>query len=270
MKSADIKNSIKARYGKIARQGGSCCTPSCCTDAGAPVGMSRSIGYTDAEITRAPEGSNLGLGCGNPLAFAELKSGETVVDLGSGAGFDSFLAAGVVGPEGRVIGVDMTPDMVDRARVNAERGGYGNVEFRLGDIEDLPLADSSVDVVISNCVINLSPDKPRVFREAHRVLRVGGRLLVSDLVLTVEIPDSLRESVAAFTGCIAGASSVDDYLAAIRSAGFGDVEVLETATYPIDASNIAASFGLKISEDLLKALEGAVRSVKVRGVKKAE
>jgi SAM-dependent methyltransferase len=183
------------------------------------------IGYTQEEVSSVPPGAQLGLGCGNPLALASLQGGEVVLDLGAGAGFDCFLAAGRVGDRGRVIGVDMTPEMLDKARENARRGGYRNVEFRLGEIENLPVADASIDLVISNCVINLSVDKARVFQEAFRVLRPGGRLAVSDIVLLGELPRELRESAAAYAGCVAGALPHAEYLALIQQAGFQGVNV---------------------------------------------
>jgi len=197
--------------------------------------VSKAIGYTDEELASAPEGANLGLGCGNPTALASLVEGETVLDLGSGAGFDCFLAAQKVGDTGKVIGVDMTPEMIEKARKNAQMSNCANVEFRLGEIENLPVADNSVDVIISNCVINLSPDKERVFRDAFRVLKPGGRLMVSDIVLLKALPDFIRESVAAYVGCIAGAMLKDDYLAAIGKAGFQDVKILEETVFPVDA-----------------------------------
>jgi SAM-dependent methyltransferase len=185
-------------------------------------------------MTCVPEGANLGLGCGNPLAVASLKEGETVLDLGSGAGFDCFLAAKRVGTEGKVIGVDMTPDMIDRARTNARKGDYANVEFRLGEIENIPAADNSVDIVISNCVINLAPDKGRVFKEAFRVLKPGGRLMVSDIVLLRELPDFIRDSIEAYTGCVAGATKKDEYLKTIKNAGFREVNILDEKDFPVD------------------------------------
>ncbi len=193
--------------------------------------VARRIGYDEAELAAAPEGANLGLGCGNPGAIAALRPGEVVVDLGSGAGFDALLAARAVGPAGRVIGVDMTDAMLARARENARRAGLDHVEFRKGVIEELPLPDASVDVVISNCVINLAADKRRVFREAFRVLKPGGRLVVSDLVLEKPLPEPILKSAEAYVGCIAGALLRDDYLAAVRDAGFHDVEVVAATSY---------------------------------------
>jgi len=196
--------------------------------------VSRAIGYSDTEMQSVPDGANLGLGCGNPLALEAMKPGEVVLDLGSGAGFDAFLAAARVGAEGKVIGVDMTADMLARARENAVKGGYDNVEFRLGEIEHLPVLDATVDVVISNCVINLVPDKNVAFAEAFRVLKPGGRLMVHDIVLEAELPAAIRESAAAYANCVAGAMLREEYLAAIRDAGFENVEVRESAQFPLE------------------------------------
>lgn len=217
-----LRRAVREGYAQIARLGSSCCRPAggCCGSANRP------IGYSPEELDSVPEGANLGLGCGNPVALASLQPGEIVLDLGCGAGIDCFLAASRVGSGGWVIGVDMTPEMVERARANARKSGLCNVEFRLGEIEHLPVADGSVDVVISNCVINLSPDKPQVFREALRVLKPGGRLMVSDIVLTAPLPPALRDSLAAYTGCLAGASLKQDYLACIAAAGFSNVCVV--------------------------------------------
>lgn len=213
---------VRDRYGRIAENAASGADRS-----GAAVAVSERIGYTAAEMTAVPEGANLGLGCGNPTALAQLRAGETVLDLGSGAGFDAFLAAQAVGPQGRVIGVDMTPEMVANAQENARKVSVRNTEFRLGTIEALPVDDQSIDVVISNCVINLSPDKPRVFREAFRVLKPGGRLMVSDIVLRAPLSEHVRTSIEAYVGCIAGAALEAEYLDAIARAGFADVEVVK-------------------------------------------
>jgi SAM-dependent methyltransferase len=191
------------------------------------------VGYRSDQAAAIPEGANLGLGCGNPIAHAALREGETVLDLGSGGGIDCFLASREVGSTGRVIGVDMTAAMIERARANARRGGYTNVEFRLGEIENLPVPDQSVDAILSNCVINLSPEKLKVFREAYRALRPGGRMLLSDLVWTRELPAETRRNVDLYCGCVAGASLKSDYLALIREAGFHDIEVVGESGYGV-------------------------------------
>jgi len=221
----EIRKSVRENYAKRATSCKSGCGGTCCSESASPV--SQAIGYSADELRSIPQGADLGLGCGHPTALASLKKGEVVLDLGSGAGIDCFLAAEKVGPTGRAIGVDMTPEMIERARENARKEGIENVEFRLGEIEHLPVADASVDIVISNCVVNLSPDKPQVFREAHRALKRGGRLMVSDIVLRGELPTEVRESMEHYVGCIAGASQIDDYLGAIRDAGFRDVTVVK-------------------------------------------
>ncbi|NWG00715.1 MAG: arsenite methyltransferase [Thermoanaerobaculaceae bacterium] len=266
----DIKSAVRRHYAAVVRTGSSCCGPvsSGCCGPSAPVEIAQTVGYLPTELHSVPQGANLGLGCGNPLAFAELKPGDVVVDLGSGAGFDCFLAARRVGPQGKVIGVDMTPEMIERARSLASRDGIANVEFRLGEIEALPLADGVADMVISNCVINLSPDKPRVFAEALRVLKPGGRLMISDLVLRRPLPDAVRASVAAYVGCIAGAWLRDDYLAAIAAAGFEEVRVLAETPYRLgastpDASELALLEASHLSPEEFRAAAEAVVSLKV-------
>jgi arsenite methyltransferase len=226
----EVRNEVRSHYGQVARTGGSCCGPECCTPAQDTSGdqasrTSQQIGYSPEELAAVPEGANLGLGCGNPQAIAALRSGETVVDLGSGGGFDCFLAARQVGPKGRVIGVDMTPDMINRARQNAGRTKLDNVEFRLGEIEHLPVADQSADAILSNCVINLSPDKPAVFREAFRILRPGGRLAVSDVVALRAVPPEIKRDLALYTGCVAGAATIEETKAMLTEAGFVDIAV---------------------------------------------
>ena len=183
------------------------------------------LGYGEEEVRAVPEGANMGLGCGNPMAIASLQPGETVLDLGSGGGFDCFLAAAQVGPEGRVIGVDMTPEMISKARANAEKGGYGNVEFRLGEIEHLPVSDGSLDAIISNCVINLSPDKPAVYQEAFRALKPGGRLAVSDIVASAPLPEEMRNDLDLRSRCVGGAETVPRLQAILEEAGFGDIRI---------------------------------------------
>lgn len=227
----DIRRAVRDRYAHAATKDEACCGPSCCGGDGAEA-TARAIGYDGDALSEIPADANLGLGCGNPTAIASLAAGEVVLDLGSGAGIDCFLAARRVGPGGKVIGVDMTPEMVARARANAEQGGYANVEFRLGEIEALPVADATVDVVISNCVLNLSPEKDRVLREVHRVLRPGGRVVVSDLVSDRGVPDVVAGSLDAVAGCLP--TPRERYLEEFRSAGFADVRITEEKQYPTD------------------------------------
>lgn len=224
MNHNDIHQAVRDHYAATARadSGCGCAAGACC---GPVPSASAALGYSADQLAAAPDGANLGLGCGNPQAIAALRPGERVLDLGSGAGFDCFLAARQVGADGWVIGVDMTTEMLAKARANALKGGYRNVEFRLGPIEALPVADADVDVVISNCVINLSPDKPRVFAEAFRVLRPGGRLAIADIVATAELPAALRADLALYTGCMTGASSIGEVEAMLRAAGFEQVRI---------------------------------------------
>ena len=274
MKDTQIKKDVREGYARIAKQASCGCSSvsPCCGHTDLVRNISKSIGYTEKELKAVPEGANLGLGCGNPVALASLREGETILDLGSGPGFDCFLAANRVGEAGRVIGVDMTPEMVERARENAEKGDYENVEFRLGEIGHLPVADNSVDVVISNCVINLAPDKRMVFKEAFRVLKPGGRLMVSDMVLLKELPDFIMNSIEAYVGCISGAIMRDEYTEAIKAAGFQEVRIIDEMSFPVEwmANNPAVKViieDLRISPEEIQEVAGSAISIKVYGVK---
>ena len=273
MKEEEIRKAVRESYGKIAVKEATGCGPA--TSCGCGCGstqdiVSKAIGYSDEEIKAVPEGANLGLGCGNPTALASLKEGEVVLDLGSGAGFDCFLAADKVGESGRVIGVDMTAEMIEKARENARKGDYRNVEFRLGEIENLPMADNSVDVVISNCVINLSPDKKRVYEEAFRILKPGGRIMVSDIALLKELPAALKGNIAAYVGCVAGATTREEYLATVAAVGFKDVEIVNEVNVRGLYGEATISFGLtedEITEEQLREAEDSMISMQIQAFK---
>lgn len=275
MKEENIRRVVRDRYAKVARSDKSCCSgASSCGSNAANVSedISRRIGYSEEEMGAVPEGANMGLGCGNPVALASLKKGETVLDLGSGGGFDCFLAAKRVGENGKVIGVDMTPEMLDKSRENAGKGKYTNVEFRLGEIENLPVADNTVDVVISNCVINLSTDKRRVFQEAFRTLKPGGRLMVSDIVLSRRLPEIIRKNVQAYVGCISGAEIKGKYLQMIKDAGFKEVKIIEENHFPVenmanDPTAQAIAKTSKIPTKEIRKIAPTVASVKVSAIK---
>lgn len=223
-KSEEIKKIIKKSYGNIAKFSGGCGSCGCNSNQTVQK-QSGQIGYSQKEMSRVPAGSNLGLGCGNPVAIASLREGEAVLDLGSGAGFDAFLASPKVGKTGKVIGVDITDEMLDKAREYAKKGGFANVEFRKGDIEDLPVEDDSINAIISNCVINLAPDKGKVFKEAYRVLKTGGRLMASDVVLVKPLPDEIKNDEELLVGCVSGAILKQDYLKLLGEVGFTDITI---------------------------------------------
>jgi arsenite methyltransferase len=267
MEEIKVKKVVREHYAKAAKQGNSCC--GCNNEAEL---ISKQIGYGEEDLAAVPGGANLGLGCGNPVALASLKEGETVLDLGSGAGFDCFLASNKVGKNGKIIGVDMTPEMVEKARENAEKGHYENVEFRLGEIENLPIPDNSVDAVISNCVINLAQNKRRAFSEAFRVLKPTGRIMISDIVLLEPLPDAIRNSIEAYVGCVAGASLKDEYIKIIEAEGFQNVRVVGETSFPIDylindPKAQAILRNLDISPERLRQIAETIVSVKIYGVK---
>jgi SAM-dependent methyltransferase len=264
-----IVSEVRERYGQIALGGGSCCGPSgCCGPAEVPVSLG--IGYRKGDLDVLPEGANLGLGCGAPIGHLALREGETVLDLGSGGGIDAFLAAREVAPGGRVIGVDMTPEMIERARANAIRMGVAHVEFREGRLESLPVENASVDAVTSNCVINLVPDKARVFAEIARVLKPGGRLVISDVVLDGRLPEAVERDVYAYVGCVAGATQREDYFGQLSAAGLGPPEILSDVDYlaglvasaPAEAAALVDRTGVRWQD-----LEGKVRSITFRARK---
>jgi arsenite methyltransferase len=272
-----IKKVVREDYARVAKRQSSCCsgTP-CCSDTlpnnDLSEKVSRSVGYSEEELKSVPEGSNMGLGCGNPVALSSLKEDEVVLDLGSGGGFDCFLASKRVGLNGKVIGVDMTPEMIDKSRLNARKGGYKNVEFRLGEIENLPVGDNTVDIVISNCVINLSVDKERVFKEAFRALKPGGRIMVSDIVLLKKLPKIIEKNVKAYVGCVSGAMMKDEYLNLIKRSGFQNVKVIEESHFPVeviaeDETVRTLAKESRMPAQDIKGLSDSILSVNVSGVK---
>jgi arsenite methyltransferase len=244
-----LKRFVKNRYSQIAKKGETCCS---CNGVSV-IDQAKAIGYSLRELKQIPESAIMGLGCGNPTALASLKKGEVVLDLGSGGGIDVFIAANRVGEDGWVIGVDMTPEMIRKAKSNARKGGYRNVEFRLGEIENLPVENEFVDVIISNCVINLSPDKEKVFAEAYRVLKPGGRLVVSDIVTDRELPDDIRKSFSAWAECIGGAMTRKEYMKAIKNVGFTRLRILDEQVF--------------LEEGMAERIKGKVVSIKVEAKK---
>jgi SAM-dependent methyltransferase len=269
MEHNDPQKTVREEYAKIAQNVSSSCCGSSKSNART---ASIKVGYSRDELESIPENANMGLGCGNPTALASISEGETVLDLGSGGGIDCFLAAQKVGPSGNVIGVDMTPEMVERARQNTVTMGHANIEFRLGEIESLPVADSTVDVIISNCVINLSTRKERVFRESYRVLKEGGRIMISDIVLTGDLPENVAKSVSAYVGCIAGAEKKESYLQMIADAGFSDVRIIEETRIPAElwandpiAEKVRNEAGMTRADG--KSLFNAIASIKVHARK---
>jgi arsenite methyltransferase len=274
MTKESIRKHVRERYAQVAKEHSSCYGPasSCCGSSRSAKSIAENMGYSGEDLAAVPVDANLGLGCGNPVALSSLEVGETVLDLGSGAGFDCFLAAQKVGATGRVIGVDMTPEMVAKARENAEKGGYANVEFRLGEIEHLPVADNSVDVIISNCVINLSIDKAQVFGEAFRVLKPKGRLMVSDIMLLKPLPEFLEQSIVAYVGCVAGALQKQEYLQTVRSAGFHQVKILKQTPFSLDCVRTdpvaqAILENMKNSPETLREIEESIVSIHLAGRK---
>lgn len=262
MKEEKVRKVVRDRYGKIAKAEKCGCG---CTST------SEQLGYSRGELESVLEDADLNLGCGNPVALASLKQGETVVDLGSGGGLDCFLAAKKVGSSGKVIGVDMTSEMLDKARANCKKGNYANVDFRLGEIENLPIADNTADVIISNCVINLSPDKQRVFQETYRVLKPKGRLMISDMVLLKALPDNIKNNVSAYVGCIAGAETKENYLSKIKQAGFQQVQVVSETHLPemmLNEPDIKALIDeLNLTKTGVAEIANAVASIKVSAIK---
>jgi arsenite methyltransferase len=264
MKEEKVRKAVRKRYGKIAKTETCGCGCSCTS-------TSEQIGYSKGELASVPKGADLNLGCGNPVALASLKEGETVIDLGSGGGLDCFLAAKKVGGTGKVIGIDMTVEMLERARANCKKGGYRNVEFRLGEIENLPVADNTADVIISNCVINLSIDKQRVFQEAYRVLKPRGRIMISDMVLLKDISDKVKNNVLAYVGCVAGAEKKEDYINKIKRAGFQQIEVVSEnhlSEMLLNEPDVKAFVeGQHLTKQEITDISNAIVSIKVSAVK---
>ncbi len=265
-----MKEFIKKTYGGIAKKKKkSCCGPTCCSD-NSP-GVSEKVGYTKEELDSIPDSANMGLGCGNPVALLSLKKGETVVDLGSGGGIDAFLAAKKVGEKGRVIGIDMTEEMLEKARKNAREVGAKNVEFKLGDIEEIPLEGAVADCVISNCVINLADDKQKVFDETYRIMKKGGRLMVSDMVLLADLPDKILKSPEMQAGCIAKALKKEDYVNKIKRAGFKDVNIIKedpvrVSDY-IGSDKVISDLANDMSDQEIEVIDKTVVSIKVSATK---
>lgn len=277
MEKDKIKEHVKKGYGKIAKisnignfisANSGCCNPHAIVNS-----VSKKSGYTQEELASAPTESNLGLGCGNPIALAGIKKGETILDLGSGAGFDCFLAAKETGETGRVIGVDITPEMIEKAKLNAQKGNYKNVEFINGDIESLPIADNSIDLVISNCVINLSNQKEQVFKEIYRVLKPGGRMMISDIVQLKELPKAITESYMGYIACLAGSIQKDTYIEIMKKAGFTDIHIDKESTFPIalllSDSFVASFINIKnITREKLEAISNSIASISFSAFKK--
>ena len=247
----ELKEKVNERYSKIAERSSSCCSDSSCCSS-SPVEQAKQVGYTREDLKNVPDSAIMGLGCGNPTGLEDFSQGETVLDLGSGAGLDVFLAANKVGPDGKAIGVDMSESMVERAKKGAKEGSFENVEFKVGEIEDLPIEDSSIDAVISNCVINLSPDKLKVFQEISRVLKPGGRALISDLVSEEELPEELKQDAQAWSECLGGVLQKEEYLDTIRSAGFDEIEIVDQSVYS--------------DPQIDERLTGEITSLKIRAI----
>ncbi len=279
MNTKTVKEAVIENYSKLAKSANrnplskliGCCGPS---DVTTKVG--KEIGYSSEEMKSAPEASNLGVGCGNPSALAEIQNGQTVVDMGSGAGFDAFIVANIVGKEGKVIGVDLSDDMRALANKNAEEGKYQNVEFVKGDIEELPLEDDLADHVISNCVINLSLNKAEVFKEAYRVLKPGSKLSISDIVLEKELPDFIKNSLAGHVACVSGAEEIEVYLQYVRDAGFKDIEIVRKTTFPLELMltdphiiNIAKSMNFNMNSDEANDIANSIKSISLSAIKPA-